>query len=132
MIDKEYFSWRSITELIRHITFVFVLAFLAAIFLRHHSLNEMVERAMHPNSLSNVFCSILVFSVPLYLVCLIIDTIDDVGIDYKSGVKGVGFVRSFFSRIWYDITYIFYFFRKYYIVFFILVALSALGLIFLL
>ena len=132
MIDREYFSWRSITELIRHITFVFVLAFLAAIFLRHHSLNEMVERAMHPNSLSNVFCSILVFSVPLYLVCLIIDTIDDVGIDYKSGVKGVGFVRSFFSRIWYDITYIFYFFRKYYIVFFILVALSALGLIFLL
>ena len=132
MIDREYFSWRSITELIRHITFVFVLAFLAAIFLRHHSLNEMVERAMHPNSLSNVFCSILVFSVPLYLVCLIIDTIDDVGIDYKSGVKGVGFVRSFFSRIWYDITYIFYFFRKYYIVFFILIALSALGLIFLL
>jgi flagellar biosynthesis protein FlhB len=111
MIDREYFSWRSITELIRHITFVFVLAFLAAIFLRHHSLNEMVERAMHPNSLSNVFCSILVFSVPLYLVCLIIDTIDDVGIDYKSGGKGVGFVRSFFSRIWYDITYIFYFFR---------------------
>ncbi len=132
MIDREYFSWRSITELIRHITFVFVLAFLVAIFLRHHSLNEMVERAMHPNSLSNVFCSILVFSVPLYLVCLIIDTIDDVGIDYKSGGKGVGFVRSFFSRIWYDITYIFYFFRKYYIVFFILVALSALGLIFLL
>ena len=132
MIDREYFSWRSITELIRHITFVFVLAFIAAIFVRHHSLNEMVERAIHPNSPSNIFCSILVFSVPLYLLCLIIDTIDDVRIDYKSGSKGVGFIRSLFSRIWYDITYIFYFFRKYYIVFFSLAALSALGLIFLL
>ena len=117
MIDRDYFSWRSITELIRHISFVFVLAFIVAIFVRHHSLNEMVERAMHLNSPANVFCSIPVLSVPLYLVCLIIDTIDDVRIDYKSDIKGVGFVRSLFSRIWYDITYIFYYFRKYYIVF---------------
>lgn len=132
MIDRDYFSWRSITELIRHISFVFVLAFIVAIFVRHHSLNEMVEGAMHLNSPANVFCSIPVLSVPLYLVCLIIDTIDDVRIDYKSDIKGVGFVRSLFSRTWYDITYIFYYFRKYYIVFFILVALSTLGIIFLL
>ena len=132
MIDRDYFSWRSITELIRHITFVFVLAFIVAIFVRHHSLNEMVERAIHPNSPANVFCAILVFSVPLYLICLIIDTIDDVRIDYKSDIKGVGFVRSLFSRIWYDITYIFYYFRKYFIVFFILAALSTLGIVFLL
>lgn len=132
MIDRDYFSWRSITELIRHITFVFVLAFIVAIFVRHHSLNEMIERAMHPDSPVNAFCSILVFSVPLYLICLIIDTIDDVRIDYKSGSIGVGFIRSLFSRVWYDITYIFYFFRKYYIVFFILATISALGIIFLL
>ena len=100
MIDREYFSWRSITELIRHITFVFVLAFIAAIFVQHHSLNEMVERAIHPNSPSNIFCSILVFSVLLYLICLIIDTVDDVRIDCKSGSKGVGFIRSLFSRTW--------------------------------
>ena len=132
MIDREYFSWRSITELIRHITFIFVLAFLVAIFVRHHSLKEMIERAIHPNSLSNVFCSILVFSVPIYFLCVIIDTIDDVRIEHKLVGKGIGFVQSFFSRIWYDVTYIFYYFKKYYIAFFILVVLSTLGLIYLL
>ncbi len=132
MIEREYFSWRSITELVRHITFVFVMAFFVAIFGKHYSLNELIRRAIHPNTLSNVFCSILVFSVPLYLVCVIIDTIDDVRIEQGLGGKGVGFIASFFSRIWYDLTYIFFYFKKYCIVFFVLVALSALGLIFLL
>ena len=71
MIEREYFSWRSITELVRHITFVFVMAFFVAIFGKHYSLNELIHRAIHPNTLSNVFCSILVFSVPLYIVCVI-------------------------------------------------------------
>ena len=43
MIEREYFSWRSITELVRHITFVFVMAFFVAIFGKHYSLNELIH-----------------------------------------------------------------------------------------
>lgn len=112
MIDFECFSWRSITELIRHITFVFVIAFVVAVFGKHYGISELIQRAIMPNNLSNAFCSILVFSVPIYFICVIVDTVDDVRIGGQSDMKVFGFIRSFLSRVFYDITYIVFYFRK--------------------
>lgn len=132
MIDWEYFTWRSITEFIRHITFVFVIALIIAVFPLHTSILEMIERALNPTNISNIFCAILIFSVPLYLICAIIDSIDSVLISKKGGYATPGFIGDLLGRVVYDATYIIFYFRNYIVVFLLLVIISAIGLIFLL
>ena len=132
MIDWEYFTWRTITELIRHITFVFVVAFLIAITILHYDVFELIAKAINPTGLSNIFCSVLFFSVPIYFICVIIDSIDEVLIDIRGGHGNRCFFKALIRRIAYDATYIAFNFKGYVVVFVILIIISALGLIFLL
>ena len=97
MIEKEYFSWRSITELIRHITIVFAVAFLVAVLAFNHSASELILRAFYPTNISNRFCCLLVISFPAYLIILLIDSIDDVIVWRKHGVH-VNLLRSIIER----------------------------------
>lgn len=132
MIDWEYFTWRTITELIRHITFVFVVAFLIAITILHYDVFELIAKAINPTGLSNIFCSVLFFSVPIYFICVIIDSIDEVLVGIRGGYGNRGFFKALIRRIAYDATYIAFNFKGYVVVFVILIIISALGLIFLL
>ena len=129
--DPDIFTWRSITESIRHISIIFIAAFVITIVVKDYSVMTLIEKAMNPEGLAGIFCAVMVWSIPVYLICMIIDTIDSVRI-----VGNLGFIADFFARLFYDITYIFMFTMStwivYIIVFLILAAFCAFGIIFLL
>ncbi len=131
MIDLDELSWRTFTELIRHITFVFVVAFIIAVFKMGFAVGDLLRRALMFDGISNIFCSVIVFSVPIYVICIIVDSIDAYILGDGLGLK-ILFPLELCRRIFYDATYVIFYFNAYIIVFIILVVISAVGLIFLL
>lgn len=130
--DYDDYSWRTITETIRHVAIIFIAAFVIAVVVKGYGVLELIHLAMNHQGLSGIFCAIIVFSIPVYCLCIVIDTIDAAIIDSKLG-GGIGAFADFFARLFYDLTYIFFFFNSMWkwwlILFFIAGAIAAIGLL---
>lgn len=128
----EFFSWRSITESIRHIAIIFIFAFVITIITKDYGVLELIKMGINHRGMPGIFCAIMLWSIPVYLICMIIDTIDSVRL--SDGM--VGFIKDFIQRLFYDLTYIFMVqmstWKIYLIVFLILAAFCAYGIIVLL
>lgn len=132
--DYDEITWRTITETIRHVAIIFIAAFVIAVVVKGYGIFELVHLALDYQGLSGIFYAIMVYSVPIYFLCVVIDTIDTAIIYARLGDK-IGVVADFFKRILYDITYIFLFFKvmwKWWLILFIIAGvIAAIGLLFL-
>ena len=59
MSEFEEFSWRSITEFIRHFSFLFIGALVIAVIVTDNSFFDIVEMALDHQGFSGVFCAII-------------------------------------------------------------------------